>query len=222
MRELQWGLWHWTAPHPEWTPAERWPREVSSYAMDDGTRLVLFDPLSVPDELLELAGERSPIVVLTAPWHERDTESLVTRLGAVPVFVPPPDTPEDLVRKFGIPLEQAGRGSPDVAWLLASDRGPDRAHLYAAGDELPLGIEALRGREHNDLVLWIESRRAVLTGDTLVDFGKGLQVNDWLRGGVTRKEVVERLRPLLNRPVELVLPAHGEPTNLTALVRALA
>lgn len=190
--------------------------------MDDGTRLVLFDPLSVPDELLELAGERSPIVVLTAPWHERDTESLVTRLGAVPVFVPPPDTPEDLVRKFGIPLEQAGRGSPDVAWLLASDRGPDRAHLYAAGDELPLGIEALRGREHNDLVLWIESRRAVLTGDTLVDFGKGLQVNDWLRGGVTRKEVVERLRPLLNRPVELVLPAHGEPTNLTALVRALA
>ena len=187
--------------------------------MDDGTTLVLFDPLSVPEELLELAGERVPIVVLTAPWHERDTESLVARLGEVPVFVPRPDTAQDLERKFGIPREQAGRGSPDVAWLLTSHRG--QAHLYAAGDRLPLGIDVLLGREENDLVLWIESRRAVLTGDTLVDFDKGLQVNDALRGGVTRREVVERLRPLLNQPVELVLPAHGEPTNLTALVRAL-
>lgn len=80
----------------------------------------------------------------------------------------------------------------------------------------------LTGRESNDLVLWIESRRAVLTGDTLVDYGKGLQINDWLRGGVTRREVIERLRPLLNHPVELVLPAHGEPAGLSALVRALA
>jgi len=107
-----------------------------------------------------------------------------------------------------------------VAWLLASHR--KQARLYAAGDRLPLGIEALCGRESNDLVLWIESRRAVLTGDTLVDFGKGLRINDELRGGVTRKEVVERLRPLLSQPVELVLPAHGEPTNMSALVRALS
>ena len=219
MRELQWGLWHWTAPHPDWTPTERWPREVSSYAMDDGAHLVLFDPLSVPEELLGLAGERSTVVVLTAPWHERDTESLVARLGVVPVYVPAPDTAEDLVRKFGITLAQAGRGSPDVSWLLASHRS--QAHLYAGGDRLPFGIAALTGRESNDLVLWIESRRAILTGDTLVDFGKGLQVNDWLRGGVTRREVVERLKPLLSQPIELVLPAHGEPTNLSALVRAL-
>ncbi len=60
--------------------------------------LLLFDPLSVPDELLELAADREPVVVLTAPWHERDTQSLVERLD-VPVFVPPPDTADDLVRK---------------------------------------------------------------------------------------------------------------------------
>ena len=188
--------------------------------MDDGTNLVLFDPLSVPGELLELAGERSPVVVLTAPWHERDSESLVARLGPVPVYVPAPDTAEDLVRKFNIPLERAGRGSPDVAWLLEAHRS--QAHLYKGGETLPFGIEVLTGREANDLVLWIASRRAVLTGDTLVDYGKGLQINDWLRGGVTRREVIERLRPLLNNPVELVLPAHGEPTGLSALVTALA
>jgi hypothetical protein len=140
VRELQAGLWHWQAPHPDWTPAELWPPEVSSDAIDDGARLLLFDPLSVPDELLELAADREPVVVLTAPLHERDTQSLVERLG-VPVFVPPPDTADDLVRKYGITPEQAGGGSPDVAWLLAGDGG--EAHLYAAGDRLPIGNRGL-------------------------------------------------------------------------------
>jgi hypothetical protein len=77
VRELRAGLWHWQAPHPDWTPSERWPQEVSSYAIDDGARALLFDPLAVPDELLELAVNREPVVVLTAPWHERDTQSSV-------------------------------------------------------------------------------------------------------------------------------------------------
>jgi hypothetical protein len=76
MDELQPGLWHWQAPHPDWEPGEAWPQEVSSYAIDDGTRLLFFDPLAVPDELLSLAAEREPVVVLTSPWHERDAERL--------------------------------------------------------------------------------------------------------------------------------------------------
>ena len=80
--------------------------------------MLLFDPLAVPNEILELAADREPMVVLTAPWHERDTQSLVERLG-VPVFVPAPDTADDLVRKFGITREEADGGSPDVAWLLS-------------------------------------------------------------------------------------------------------
>jgi hypothetical protein len=219
VRELQAGLWHWQAPHPDWTPGERWPQEVSSYAIDDGARLLLFDPLSVPSEILKLAGDRETVVVLTAPWHERDTQSLVERLG-LPVFLPPPDTADDLVRKYGITPEQAAGGSPDVAWLLAGGGG--EAHLYAAGERLPIGIEAFLGREHNDLVLWMESIGAVIPGDTLVDFGRGLEINEWLRGGVTREQVVERLRPLLALPVEVVLPAHGAPTDRAALERALS
>jgi hypothetical protein len=221
VRELQAGLWHWQAPHPDWTPGERWPQEVSSYAIDDGARLLLVDPLSVPSEILKLAGDRETVVVLTAPWHERDTQSLVERFG-LPVFVPPPDTADDLVQKYGVTPEQATGGSPDVAWLLAGGSG--EAHLYAAGDRLPIGIgiEAFLGREHNDLVLWMESIGAVIPGDTLVDFGRGLEINEWLRGGVTREQVVERLRPLLALPVEIVLPAHGAPTDRAALERALS
>ena len=107
MRELRPGLWHWQAPHPDWDGEGRWLELVSSYAVELGDDLVLFDPLSVPDEL----RGRATAVALTAPYHERD---------------------------------------------------------------------------------------------------------------VTRDEVVERLRPLLELPVEIVLPAHGEPTGRDALERALA
>ena len=191
---------------------------MSSYAIDDGERLLLFDPLAVPDALLALAREREPVIVLTAPWHERDAQELVERLDAA-VFAPPPDTAQDLIDKYGITAEQAGDGSPDLEWLRS---GGGNAHWYAAGDRLPIGIEAYAGREHNDLVLWIESVRAVVAGDSLADFGTGLALNEWLRGGVTREQVVEGLQPLLALPVEFVLPAHGAPTDRAALERALS
>ena len=72
------------------------------------------------------------------------------------------------------------------------------------------------------MVLWVESLRAVISGDTLVDFGRGLEINEWLRPGVTREQVVEGLRPLLALPVEDVLAAHGAPTDRAALERALS
>jgi glyoxylase-like metal-dependent hydrolase (beta-lactamase superfamily II) len=124
------------------------------------------------------------------------------------------------MRKFRVTREQAAGGSPDIAWLMAGDVGDP--HFYGPGDRLPIGIEAFEGREHNDLVLWLERQRAVIAGDTLVDFGDGLRINEWLRDGVTREQVADRLRPLLDLPVELVLPAHGQPTTRSALERALA
>lgn len=170
VRELQAGLWHWQAPHPDWTPGAR------------------------------------------------DTQALVGQLGAA-VFAPPPDTAQDLIDKYGITAEQAGDGSPDLRWLRS---GGEHVHWYAAGDRLPAGIEAYAGREHNDLVLWKESVGAVIAGDSLADFGTGLAVNEWLRGGVTHEQVVERLRPLLDLPVQVVCPAHGAATDRAALERALS
>jgi hypothetical protein len=219
VRELRPGLWHWTAPHPDWQPSSWWPRDVSSYALDDGSRLILFDPQSLPEALLALAAARDPVIVLTAPWHERDTRSLVERLGA-PVYGPPPDSAADLMQKFGVTAEQAGTGSSDLAWLTTGELR--EWHPYAAGDRLPFGAEAFLGREHNDLLLWIESQRAVISGDTLVDFGDGFDINSHLRGGVTREQVADRLRPLLSLPVELVLSAHGAPQDRAVLERLLA
>ena len=51
MRELRQGLWHWQAPHPDWESSEPWDPNVSSYAIVDDERLLLFDPLGVPGEI---------------------------------------------------------------------------------------------------------------------------------------------------------------------------
>jgi hypothetical protein len=58
-----------------------WGPEVSSYAIDDGERLLLFDPLAVPGKIEELGADREGAIVLTNPWHERDSRDLVERLG---------------------------------------------------------------------------------------------------------------------------------------------
>jgi glyoxylase-like metal-dependent hydrolase (beta-lactamase superfamily II) len=209
MQELRPGLWHWRSRHPGWEEGEPWDPDVSSYALDQGERLLLFDPLAVPAELLAL--DREKVIVLTAPWHERDAQTL-----GFPVWSPRPDSAEDLMRQYGITREQAGEGSPDLRWL-------QDPNWFSAGDTLPFGIEVFPGHKHNDHLLWIESRRALVVGDTLADFGEGIAINErWLREGRTRESVAEHLRPLLEKPVELVLPAHGEPTDRAALERALA
>ena len=181
--------------------------------------MLLFDPLAVPGELEELAGDRETAIVLTAPWHERDGESLVERLG-VPVYAVA-DSAQFLMDTYGISAEQAGEGSPDVVWLLREGKG--EAHPYSPGDRLHFGAEIFQGHKVNDTVLWVESHRALISGDTLVDFGQGLEINErWLRPGVTHEEVAERLRPLLALPVEHVLATHGGPFDRAALDRALS
>jgi glyoxylase-like metal-dependent hydrolase (beta-lactamase superfamily II) len=217
MREVARGIWCWEAPHPDWAGPENEALRarlaetsnaaasgvVSSYAIEDDERLLLFDPLVVPSEIEGLAAGREVAVVLTCPWHERDTRRLVERLG-LPVFTPHPD-----------------EGSPDVAWLLDGDTS--HAQLYSAGMRLPVGVEALPGRLPNDLVLWIESRRAVVAGDTLVDFGHGLDIPvEWLPEDTTREQIADGLRSLLELPVERVLATHGGPTDKAALERVLA
>ena len=72
-------------------------------------------------------------------------------------------------------------------------------------------------------MLWIESRRALVAGDTLIDRGNGLAFPaDWANKGVPAEQILESLQPLLELPVELVLPTHGAPTDRAALERALS
>jgi glyoxylase-like metal-dependent hydrolase (beta-lactamase superfamily II) len=221
VRELGPGIWHWQALHPGWRPSEPWDQNVSSYAIDDGKRLLVFDPMTPPSELDALLAEREIAVVLTCPWHERGTEGLVEQFD-VPVYAPRPDSAEYLMQTYGITAEQAGDGSPDLVWLFREGKGD--AHSYAGGERLDVGVEAFQGQKPNDMVLWVESHRAVVAGDTLVDFGNGLEMNArWLElQKVMREQVVGQLRPLLDLPVEQVLATHGGPFDRAALERVLS
>ena len=210
MRELRPGVWHWQSSHPDWDEERDWPKLVSSYGIELGDDFLLFDPLSVSDEL----RERATVVVLTAPHHERDAR----RIG-LPVHTPPADTWQDWVEKFGVdPHRVRGMESKDLAWLRA---GEGEGHFHAPG-AWPFGINAYAGRENNDLILWLPSINTIVTGDSLSDFGAGLDIQLGGYKHPTRDDVVRRLRVLLDLPVELVLPAHGLPTGPAALERVLS
>ena len=59
------------ARHPEQS-GDEWLEVVSSSAIDDPQRLLLFDPLALPSEIEELAAGRDTAIVLTWPWqHSR-------------------------------------------------------------------------------------------------------------------------------------------------------
>ena len=198
MRELATGLWHWTAAHPEWTPEaggpDGWPQEVSSYAIDTAEAFVVVDPVAPPSLLDELAAGRPVAVVLTCRWHERDSAAVVERLGA-PVYSPP----------------QAGAESTVVT------------RDYEPGDELPGGVVAHGTLEPGDSVLWVPSVGALVFGDSLIDRGRGLEIPaTWTSTRASVEERAATLRPLLELPVEHVLPTHGQPSGRTALERALA
>ena len=195
MDEVKPGVWHWQAPHPDWKPGEDWGELVSSYAIEDDRRLLLFDPLALPSELEDRAALRETTIVLTCTWHRRDAVELAERLTAT-LYTPPPE-----------------KGDPD----------PVPGIVFRAGDRLPVGIEAFDGFEPNDLVLWVESHRVVVSGDTLIDRGNGLELpSDWLPEGSTVEEVADGLHALLERPVEYVLATHGGPTDREALEAALS
>ena len=196
MHEVKAGLWHWQAPHPDWNArGAEWGKLVSSYAIEVDGRLLLFDPLALPGEIEELAAGRETVIMLTCPWHRRDAPSLAERHGW-PIYVPPPDPPD-----------------PD----------PVKGQVFRAGERLPIGVEAFPGREPNDPLLWIESRRALVAGDSLIERNEGLEFpRDWAPDDASPERILESLQPLLELPVELVLPTHGEPTHRAALERALA
>jgi glyoxylase-like metal-dependent hydrolase (beta-lactamase superfamily II) len=188
MEELRPGLWTWTALHPSWTPEEGgpegWEQEVRSYALDVGDSLVLFDPLVETADVEELADRRPVVVILTCHWHRRSAAELVEALG---VLVHAPATE---ARDIGLPIAP-----------------------YAVGDDLPGDVESQAGGYSDECSLWIRGHAALVTGDVFLGGGRRFRVqpDSWLADGLTHEELRERLRPLLELPVELLLPTHGDP-----------
>lgn len=197
VQEIAPHLWHWTAPHPEWKPeyeegGRGWGEIVSSYALVTDDALVLIDP-QVPAEESDAArfwealdrdveAHGPPAIVLTVFWHARSAAQIADRYPGATIRAPA-DTPEGHV---------------------------PYTHTYSAGDELPAGIRASDVSRLGERVLYLPSHKAVVFGDVVLD-GIRLLPDGWLRNDMTKKDVADALRPLLDEEIELILLTHGGP-----------
>ena len=163
----------------------------------------------------------------------------------MPEITPPPPPPVPAPSRLGPPASAGGARPPPAARQrpasdrLAASQLADEAGEAPGGGEIELGAGRERveirsfGCPSSQFALRVDDEQAsrmhavieVAGPDdiTLIDLGNGLEIpGSWLPEGVTVEQVAAGLRPLLDKPVEIVLPTHGEPTDRAALERALA
>ena len=130
-------------------------------------------------------------MIVTVFWHGRSTRDLSPRR------VWAPSRSAEPLRKRGVAVTDA----------------------FRAGDELPAQIEAVQTARASEVALWLDAWNSLAVGDVLLGAGAKPRATDdplrlcperWL-GKATHDDLRESLRPLLERPVERVLPAHGAP-----------
>jgi glyoxylase-like metal-dependent hydrolase (beta-lactamase superfamily II) len=189
------GLWHWTAPHPDWTVGADWDRDVGCVYWEADDAVVLVDPLVPSDEpdrqrFLEALDRdvarvgRPVAILLTCEWHVRSTSELAERYRACVV-------------------------EPRTADALP---GSARAFAAEVAEEVVYWLPGARAVVPGDTLLG-------------TDDGVTLCPASWLEGRGGLGELARELAPLLELPVERVLTSHGPPMladGRDALARALA
>lgn len=186
--EIRPGLWRWTAPHPEWRDGAE-PESPADWPPDVGcVAAETADALVVVDPLVA-DGDQSEF------WGWMD--GLARRAGRVAV----------------VTTIRFHRRSRDE-FVARYDASTSRAK-----HALPTGVWAIPIRGAGETMFWIEEHGALVPGDRIIGDGRGglrLCPESWLgylERGITLDELRERLRPLLDLPIELVLVSHGEPVS---------
>lgn len=116
---------------------------------------------------------------------------------------------------ISIPDELKDRGNAEVV-LTAEWHGREAKQLGAPirGDDLPKDVTAQPAFFPGERTLWIPAQSALIVGDSLPN--GGAMPDEWLQSEwakATREEYNEKLRPLLDLPIELLLPTHGDPVT---------
>ncbi|HEY6731098.1 MAG TPA: hypothetical protein VI039_08750 [Solirubrobacterales bacterium] len=192
------GLWRWTSDHAEWK------RAVASLALEAEDDLVLVDPLldgKQWDALQAGLSGRHLHVLLTIHWHARSAAEIASRLPEVRVWA-------------------HSRNRAAVA------RRAPVTDVFRIDDELPGGLVAIEARPRSEVLFWEPRSRALIVGDALLgdgERGEGLHTcpASWLPESTDLDDLRASLRPVLDLPLELILPAHGAPV-LTDAKRVLA
>jgi hypothetical protein len=156
----------------------------------------------------------------------RPVASLLYRAPDACVFVDPL-VPDELWPALDAEVESAEAAVTVLTTIRFHERSRDAVvERYGAElDRVPEGVRSLPAGRGDEIVLWLEDARALVVGDAVLgDQQGGLRVTPWFRTDEDRERCVAALRPLLDLPVELVLPSHGAPVlegGREALARAL-
>lgn len=191
MQELRPGLWRWTAYYPEWK------QDVGCVYLEAPDAVVLIDPLVPADgaeakrfwKALDRDVRRAaaPVhVLITVFWHARSSHEIVERYGA---------------RLWSHPGQRR----------RIANRVGEPSDVFEIGDRLPAGVKALETGRSGEVVFWLPRHRALVTGDVLLGSPLRLCPKSWLPRGLTREQLADNLRPLLDLPVVRVIVSHGDP-----------
>jgi len=177
------GLYRWTARHPAWRPG------------------------APPDS----PGDWPPAVGCVA---YAAAEGLV--------LVDPQLPAEDGWPALDALVAEHGPAVAVLTTIRFHGRSGERVAERYGGERLGVGagvpgVEPIPLAGADETLFWLPRVRALIAGDRLIGAaGGGLRVCpqpwlDYLPGGLTVAELRDRLRPLLELSVELVLVSHGEP-----------
>ena len=185
-RRMAPGIWRWIAYHPEWE------QDVACEVIDSPAGFVLVDPLLPAGREgkaalrgLEARGE-PPAIVLTVFYHERSAGEILGRIPGTTLWV-----------------EETGIDKVES----------EVSHPFRAGDELPGGLVSYATARPDEVVLWEPASRSLIAGDVILGKGdEGIELcpDSWLPEGVDRRDLARSLAPLLDLPVERILPGHGD------------
>ena len=139
-----------------------------------------------------------------------------------------PVVPDDLWPSLDAEVKASGTAVIVLTTISFHARSRDEvARRYSAklGGE-PDGVSAFSAGRGDEVALWLEEPGAVVFGDAILgDQRGGLILSPWSPNVESREVTRRALLPLLDLPVELVLPSHGEPIlghGREALARVLA
>ena len=156
----------------------------------------------------------------------RPVASLVYHAPEALVFVDPL-VPDELWSTLDAEIEESAKPVVVLTTIRFHERSRDAVVRRYGGelDSLPAGVQSFRAERGDEVVLWLDDARALVFGDAVLgDQRGGLRVCPWFRTNEDRQRTVDALRPLLDLPIELVLPSHGNVVldgGRAALARAL-
>ena len=189
------GIWRWTARHPEWHPGA-WGAEVACFALRDGGRTIVIDPLAPEDDAgfwdrLDAVVSGPVTCLITIGYHLRSAEEVCARYPGATAW-----------------------GHRNVGKRMR-DRGPFRE---LSPQNAPHGVRAYAiGKPRRaELPVLVESHSAVAFGDAVVGTGDGLRMwcnepADERRRRFYAERFAPTLAPILADPFDHVLVTHGPP-----------